>query len=107
MNTFDENPPAVLPKALTGIEGFDQMTHGGLPSGNATLVVGGPGSGKTVFGLQTLANGVNRFDEHGIFVGFEETSRTIIANAASFGWSLANWKTTSSSSWMPGLASIR
>ena len=73
---------------LTGIEGFDQMTHGGLPSGNATLVVGGPGSGKTVFGLQTLANGVNRFGEHGIFVGFEETSRTIIANAASFGWSL-------------------
>ncbi len=89
MNTFDENPPSVLPKMLTGIEGFDQMTHGGLPSGNATLVVGGPGSGKTVFGLQTLANGVNRFGEHGIFVGFEETARTIIANAASFGWSLS------------------
>jgi circadian clock protein KaiC len=89
VNASDENPRAVLPKALTGIEGFDQMTRGGLPRGSATLVVGGPGSGKTVFGLQTLANGANRFDEHGIFVGFEETSRAIIANAASFGWSLA------------------
>ena len=89
MNTSDENPNADLPKALTGIEGFDQMTHGGLPRGSATLVLGGPGCGKTVFGLQTLVNGASRFDEPGIFVGFEETSRTIIANAASFGWSLA------------------
>jgi circadian clock protein KaiC len=89
MNTSDEIPSAALPKALTGIEGFDQMTHGGLPRNSATLVLGGPGSGKTVFALQTLTNGASRFDEHGIFVGFEETSRTIIANAASFGWPLA------------------
>jgi circadian clock protein KaiC len=89
VNASDENPPTALPKALTGIEGFDEMTHGGLPRGSATLILGGPGSGKTVFGLQTLSNGANRFDENGIFVGFEETSRTLIANAASFGWSLA------------------
>jgi circadian clock protein KaiC len=89
MNSSDENPPTNLPKALTGIEGFDEMTHGGLPRGSATLMLGGPGSGKTVFGLQTLTNGANRFGENGIFVGFEETSRTLIANAASFGWSLA------------------
>ena len=89
MNSSDENPPTNLPKALTGIEGFDEMTHGGLPRGSATLILGGPGSGKTVFGLQTLTNGANRFGENGIFVGFEETSRTLIANAASFGWSLA------------------
>jgi circadian clock protein KaiC len=90
MNTSDENPPAIFPKALTGIDGFDQMTHGGLPRGSATLVIGGPGCGKTVFGLQTLANGASRFDEPGIFVGFEESPRTIIANAASFGWPLAD-----------------
>src|ERR1700722_17625723 len=89
MNSSDENPPTTLPKALTGIEGFDELTHGGLPRGSATLILGGPGSGKTVFGLQTLTNGANRFGENGIFVGFEETSRTLIANAASFGWSLA------------------
>jgi circadian clock protein KaiC len=89
MNSFDTEPIAEFPKALTGIQGFDQITRGGMPRGKATLVTGGPGAGKTVFGLQTLANGALLFDEPGIFIAFEENSRQIIANAASFGWNLA------------------
>jgi circadian clock protein KaiC len=50
--------------------------------------MGGPGSGKTVFALQTLVNGARLYGERGIFVAFEENSRNIIANAASFGWEL-------------------
>ena len=38
-------------KAPTGIEAFDELTQGGLPKGRATLLVGGPGSGKTGFAL--------------------------------------------------------
>jgi KaiC/GvpD/RAD55 family RecA-like ATPase len=38
-------------------EGFDDLTFGGLPRGRTTLVMGGPGSGKTVFALQVLVNG--------------------------------------------------
>src|SRR5258707_1700032 len=45
-------------------------------------------SGKTVFALQTLVNGARQFGEPGIFVAFEENSRHILANAASFGWNL-------------------
>jgi circadian clock protein KaiC len=89
MNASAEDQPIKLPKARTGIEGFDQMTRGGLPRGSATLVTGGAGSGKTVFGLQTLVNGAILFDEPGIFVAFEETSGRLRANAASFGWPLA------------------
>jgi hypothetical protein len=36
-------------KSLTGIAGFDEVTGGGLPLGRTTLLVGGPGSGKTIF----------------------------------------------------------
>ncbi|HSJ57607.1 MAG TPA: circadian clock protein KaiC [Anaerolineae bacterium] len=76
------------PKMPTGIEGFDTITRGGLPRHGTTLVVGGPGSGKTVFALQTVVNGAREWGEPGIFVAFEERSRQIVENADSFGWNL-------------------
>jgi circadian clock protein KaiC len=76
------------PKAPTGIAGFDAMTGGGLPRRRTTLVVGGPGSGKTIFALQFLVHGAQACKEPGIFVAFEETSKRIVANAESFGWKL-------------------
>jgi circadian clock protein KaiC len=74
-------------KALTGVAGFDEISRGGLPLGRTTLVMGTPGAGKTVFALQTLVNGA-RSGEPGIFVAFEENSRQIMANAATFGWDI-------------------
>lgn len=76
------------PKASTGIDGFDEITRGGLPCGRTTLLVGGPGSGKTVLALQFLAHGAQDCEEPGIFVAFEESSQRLMANAESFGWKL-------------------
>jgi circadian clock protein KaiC len=76
-------------KLATDLPGFDALTRGGLPRRRTTLVIGGPGSGKTVFALQTLVSGARRREEPGIFVAFEENDREIIANAATFGWDLA------------------
>src|SRR6266849_2855967 len=45
-----------LPKALTGIQGLDEITGGGLPTVRPTLVSGGAGSGKTLFGLEFLVH---------------------------------------------------
>ena len=72
----------------TGIEGFDDICHGGLPNARSTLVSGTSGTGKTVFSLQYLHHGICNFDEPGIFVTFEESPLDIIRNAASFGWDL-------------------
>ena len=83
--TTAETPP----KAGTGIIGFDEMTDGGLPRGRTTLLVGGPGSGKTIFAVQFLLHGAEQCGEPGIFVAFEETPRRIVKNFESFGWKLA------------------
>ena len=63
-----------LTKVLTGIKGFDEITDGGLPGGRTTLLMGGPGCGKTVFALQTLVNGARLQGEASIFVAFEEST---------------------------------
>jgi circadian clock protein KaiC len=81
--------PKALVKAPTGIAGFDEITGGGLPRGRTTLLVGGPGSGKTILALQFLVHGASKCGEPGVFVAFEETSKRIAGNAESFGWKLA------------------
>jgi circadian clock protein KaiC len=83
-----QSPHPTVTKVLTGIQGFDEITDGGLPLGRTTLVHGGPGCGKTVFALQALVNGARRTKHPGIFVAFEESTRQIVANAATFGWDL-------------------
>lgn len=75
-------------KAATGIPGLDEITRGGLPRGCTTLLGGGPGSGKTIFGLQFLVHGARQCREPGVFVAFEESSKRILANAEAFGWNL-------------------
>jgi circadian clock protein KaiC len=74
---------------VTGIEGFDRLSHGGLPRNRTTLLIGGPGAGKTVFALQCLVNAVRRQQASGIFVAFEERAGQILANSAGFDWGLA------------------
>ncbi|MEO5656398.1 MAG: circadian clock protein KaiC [Nitrospiria bacterium] len=72
-----------LPKCLTGIKGFDDISEGGLPSKRITLVCGGPGCGKTLFGIEFLVNGALHYNEPGIFVSFDETEAELYQDAAS------------------------
>ncbi len=77
-----------MSKTPTGITGFDDIAMGGLPTGRATLVTGGPGSGKTVFALQTLVSGARERGISSIFVAFEEYPANLRTYAASFQWGL-------------------
>jgi circadian clock protein KaiC len=79
-----------LAKLATGIEGFDAMSRGGLPRHRTSLLIGGPGAGKSVFALQCLVNAVRQQRAPGIFVAFEESPAQIIANGATFDWGLAS-----------------
>jgi circadian clock protein KaiC len=87
IQTTKQLVPAVT-KVRTGIQGFDEITGGGLPRGRTTLIMGGPGCGKSVFALQALVNGARNERETGLFVAFEESTDHIVANAATFGWDL-------------------
>jgi circadian clock protein KaiC len=78
-----------LAKAATGIRGFDEVTLGGLPRGRTTLVTGGAGSGKSLFGIEFLVRGARVFGEPGVLVTFEESEADLRANVASLGFDLA------------------
>ncbi len=82
--TFNKN----LPKSITGIQGFDEITAGGLPKGRPTLVCGAAGCGKTLFGMEFLVRGATEYDEHGVFMSFEETNEELTINVASLGFDL-------------------
>ncbi len=75
-------------KALTGIDGFDDLTQGGLPRGRPTLVCGSAGCGKTLFASTFLINGARDMGEPGVFVTFEERPGDIVDNVASLGFGL-------------------
>lgn len=77
-----------LPKAYTGIEGLDQITHGGFPKGRPTLICGEAGSGKTLMAIEFLVHGAQKFNEPGVFVAFEEKSEELAQNVASLGFDL-------------------
>src|SRR5690242_8644585 len=77
-----------IAKSLTGIEGFDELTLGGVPSGRPTLVCGSAGCGKTLFASTFLLNGARQYGESGVFVTFEERPVDIVANVSSLGFDL-------------------
>jgi circadian clock protein KaiC len=76
-----------IPKVPTGISGFDDVLHGGLPEGRTTLVSGGPGAGKSVLALEFLYPGALA-GRPGIFVTFEESADAVRQNARALGWDL-------------------
>src|SRR5947209_5563613 len=78
----------VLEKVPTGIRGLDQVTHGGFPKGRTALVCGGPGTGKTLLGLEFLVRGALLYNEPGVCIAMEETAEELVTNMASLGYDL-------------------
>lgn len=84
----DNSQSLSLIKCPTGIQGFDEITNGGLPQGRPTLICGSAGCGKTLFGVEFLVRGAVEYGEPGVLVSFEESAKEIIQNVASLGWNL-------------------
>ena len=77
-----------LQKSPTGIEGLDEITRGGFPTGRTTLICGGAGCGKTLFATEFLVRGAIQYDEPGVFMSFEESGEELTRNVASLGFDL-------------------
>jgi KaiC/GvpD/RAD55 family RecA-like ATPase len=73
----------------TGIDGLDDILNGGIVRNSTTLVSGNPGAGKSILGLQYIYNGVELFDEKGIYLSFEENASDLSEAARSIGFE--NW----------------
>ena len=83
--------PPGIPKIPTGIRGLDEVLNGGVPKGAMTLLSGGPGTGKTMLGLEFLARGAMA-GHPGILLTFEETEPALKNYAAGFGWDLPEFE---------------
>jgi circadian clock protein KaiC len=83
-----KNAKANFPKTLTGISGLDEVTGGGIPTGRPTLICGGAGCGKTLFGVQFLVRGIMDHNEPGVFMSFEEPAKDLVLNVRSLGFDI-------------------
>ena len=76
-----------MERVKTGIPGFDELIEGGLPKGFNILIVGRPGTGKTIFGLQYLYTGALS-GENGLYISLDCKANDIKVQASQFGWDL-------------------
>ncbi|HWH59152.1 MAG TPA: ATPase domain-containing protein [Terriglobales bacterium] len=68
----------------SGIPGLDEVINGGYFVGSTTVVAGISGVGKSVMGLQFIAEGARR-DERSLMLSLDEQVEQIERNAASIG----------------------
>jgi circadian clock protein KaiC len=80
--TFTDNV-----RSTTGVQGLDDVLHGGLIPSRLYLLHGNPGAGKTTLALQYLREGV-RLGERCLYVTLSETKEELGAGARSHGWTL-------------------
>jgi circadian clock protein KaiC len=59
-------------KLSTGTPGLDAMLNGGLSKGRVILVLGGPGTGKTILCAKFLHHGAKDKNETGVYIGMNE-----------------------------------
>jgi circadian clock protein KaiC len=67
------------------VKGLDNILDGGIPQGHMVLVSGNTGTGKTMFGMHFLNQGM-RHGENVVFVALEEPIEQVKKTALTHGW---------------------
>jgi circadian clock protein KaiC len=75
-----------MEKVKTGIPGLDKIMGGGIPLTQLSLITGTSGTGKTTFCMQFMHEGIKKFGDRGVYLSFEESSKSIKENVKEFGW---------------------
>ena len=81
-----------IDRVPTGIFGLDDVMGGGLERNSVNLVGGSPGSGKSIFGMQFIINGIEKYNENGVYVTFEEPKEKFFKHMNNFGWDLSKYE---------------
>ncbi|MEM1643521.1 MAG: KaiC domain-containing protein [Desulfurococcaceae archaeon] len=81
----------MVERVKTGIPGLDEILNGGIPKRNVVLIAGGPGTGKSIMGMQYLWNGL-QIGEPGIYVALEEHPVQVRINMRQFNWDVKNYE---------------
>jgi len=74
-----------IERLSTGISEFDNTIAGGIPRGFFVAATGEPGTGKTIFCLHFIAEGIKERDRC-IYVTTEESRESILSQATQFGF---------------------
>ena len=72
----------------SGVSELDGFMEGGFELGSVNLIIGSAGSGKSIFATQFIVNGVNKYDENGLYICFEEKKDWFFRHMDKFGWNL-------------------
>jgi KaiC/GvpD/RAD55 family RecA-like ATPase len=72
----------------TAIPGLDELIEGGFIENDVILLTGGPGAGKSTFGVQFLYEGIVKYNEPGLYITLEESPARIIRNMWRHNWDL-------------------
>lgn len=75
---------SVVEKFATGVPGFDLISHGGIPRGRSSLIVGRSGTGKTILGLQ-MATHLAREGVPTLLIAVEESPDDLIGTGDNLG----------------------
>jgi circadian clock protein KaiC len=86
---------AVSGRIPSGVPGLDELMSGGIKQGDATLVTGPSGVGKTIFGLRWLGKGAAD-GKRCMYVTFQDTAGQLLDVAGAFGWDLKSAAATGS-----------
>ena len=76
-----------MERVSSGVKGLDEILGGGFPKGRTILVVGSPGSGKTILAIQFLRAGAEA-GERSIYITFDERPEQVKENVSGLGWDL-------------------
>ena len=74
----------------TGVPGLDPLIQGGLLRGDFVLLLGGIGTGKTIFSTQLVYNSAKMLNEPAVFATFEEDIKSLKRNMSKFGMDLSS-----------------
>ncbi len=80
-----------IKRIKSGVHGFDKLCHGGFVENSYNIVAGGAGTGKSLFAMQFLYEGLKK-GEKCLYVSFEETEEKIYNEMKLLGMDLQKYK---------------